>query len=279
MRIATYNVNGVKGRLPRLLEWLEETRPDVACLQEIKTADETFPRAPIEAAGYHVVTHGQRSHHGVAILSRGTKPAEVRRGLPRNAEDFRARYLECEVGELVVASVYVPNGNPVPSPNFEYKLAWTALFVEHAARLIAAGRPTVLAGDFNVVPTNLDIYNAGSWRFDAVLQPETRALWGRILDQGWIDVTRHRHPKERLYTFWVNEAAFRRDAGFRMDFLMVSPELIGRVTADGIDAAHRGRERPSDHAPAWIELSDARSAPPASRAADPPRSAGRPRRR
>jgi len=253
MRIATYNVNGVKGRLPRLLEWLDETRPDVACLQEIKTADATFPLAPIEAAGYHALVHGQRSHHGVAVLSRA-RAREVRRGLPRNDEDFRARYLECELAGLTIASVYVPNGNPVPSPNFDYKLAWTRLFLEHAAGLASRGRPAILAGDFNVVPTNIDIYNAGSWRFDAVLQPETRALWQQLLGQGWIDVTRHRHPGERIYSFWVNEAAFRRNAGFRMDFLMVTPDLIDRVSADGIDAQHRGREKPSDHAPVWLEL-------------------------
>jgi exodeoxyribonuclease III len=254
LRIATYNVNGVNGRLPRLVEWLEETRPDVACLQEIKTGDATFPGARLEAAGYPAVWHGQRSHHGVAVLARGRKPREIRRGLPRNDEDFRARYLEAEVDGLVVASVYVPNGNPVPSPNFDYKLAWTERFLDHAATLVATGRPTVLAGDFNVVPTNLDIYNAGAWRFDAVLQPETRALWQRLLDQGWIDVTRHRHPGERLYTFWVNAAAFQRNAGFRMDFLMVTPDLLPRVLGDGIDTAYRGREKPSDHTPAWIEI-------------------------
>lgn len=254
MRIATFNVNGINGRLPRLLEWLDETRPDIACLQEIKTADATFPREKIEAAGYHVISHGQRSHHGVAILSREVKPVEVRRGLPRNDEDFRARYLECEVGELVVASVYVPNGNPVPSPNFDYKLAWTRRFVEHAAQLMKRGRPTILAGDFNVVPTKIDIYNAGSWRFDAVLQPETRALWRGLLDQGWVDAMRHRRPEQRIYTFWVNLAAFQRDAGFRMDFLLVTPDLVPRITADGVDAELRGRQKPSDHAPVWIEL-------------------------
>ena len=254
MRIATYNVNGVKGRLPRLLEWLEDAKPDVACLQEIKTADATFPLEAIEAAGYRAITHGQRAHHGVAVLRRRKKPVEVRRGLPRNDEDFRARYLECDVDGLTIASVYVPNGNPVPSPNFDYKLAWTRLFLAHAAELVARGKPAILAGDFNVVPTNIDIYNAGSWRFDAVLQPETRALWKRLLDQGWIDVTRHRHPGERIYSFWVNEAAYHRNAGFRMDFLMLTPDLVERVRADGIDADCRCREKPSDHAPVWIDL-------------------------
>ena len=254
MRIATWNVNGVKGRLPRLLEWLEERRPDVACLQEIKTADATFPFAALAAAGYPAIAHGQRSHHGVAILTRKGNAVEVRRGLPGNDADTRARYLECDVEGLVVASVYVPNGNPVPSENFDYKLAWTRRFVDHAAALARGGRPVVLAGDFNVVPTNIDIYNAGSWRFDAVLQPETRALWQSLLGQGWIDVTRARHPGERIYSFWVNEAAYRRDAGFRMDFLVVSPALAARVRADGIDHEWRGREKPSDHAPVWMDL-------------------------
>ena len=253
MRIATFNVNGIRGRLPRLMEWLEECRPDLACLQEIKTADATFPAERIAEAGYHSLVHGQRSHHGVAVLARGAMPRELRRGLPGNEDDPRARYLECETQGIRVVSVYVPNGNPVPSPNFDYKLAWTERFLDHAASLMAARKPTVFAGDFNTVPTNLDIYNAGTWRFDAVLQPETRALWDRLLAQGWIDVTRHRHPAKRLYTFWVNEAAFRRDAGFRMDFLLVTPDLLPCVVRDGIDADWRGREKPSDHAPVWIE--------------------------
>ena len=254
MRIATFNVNGVRGRLPRLTEWLSERQPDVACLQEIKTADATFPFEPLEAAGYHALVHGQRAHHGVAIIARDTKPVESRRGLPKNDLDTRARYLECDVGNLRLASIYVPNGNPVPSANFEYKLAWTHLFIEHAALLMARKKPTILAGDFNVVPTNLDIYNADSWRHDSVLQPETRSLWEKLLGQGWIDVTRHRHPGERLYSFWVNDAAFRRGAGFRMDFLLVSPDLLPRVKADGIDAHHRLRPKPSDHAPVWLDL-------------------------
>ena len=254
MRIATFNVNGVNARLPRLLEWLSVRQPDVACLQEIKTSDASFPLEKLEAAGYRAITHGQRSHHGVAILARDPGIAESRRGLPKNDEDTRARYLECDVGELRVASVYVPNGNPVPSPNFEYKLAWTHLFIEHTAALALGKKPTVLAGDFNVVPTNIDIYNAGSWRFDAVVQPETRALWQELLAQGWIDITRHRHPGERLYTFWVNDAAFRRAAGFRMDFLLVTPDLLPLVEQDGIDAEQRGLPKPSDHAPVWMDL-------------------------
>jgi exodeoxyribonuclease-3 len=256
VRIATFNVNGVNGRLPRLLEWLEETRPDVACLQEIKTSDDKFPAAKLAGVGYEAIWHGQRSHHGVAILARGRKPVELRRGLPGDDSDVATRYLEAEIGDLVVSSVYLPNGNPVPSANFDYKLRWMARFEAYAARLLERGRPTVLAGDFNVVPTNNDIYNAGSWRFDAVLQPETRATWQRVMAQGWIDATRARRPKERIYTFWVNHAAWERDAGFRMDFLLLSPDLRARLADDGVDRDHRGREKPSDHAPTWIELSD-----------------------
>jgi exodeoxyribonuclease-3 len=254
VKIATFNVNGVKGRLPRLLEWLEETQPDVACLQEIKTGDATFPIAPIEAAGYRAVWHGQRSHHGVAILARGQAPVEVKRGLPGDDADVASRYLEADVGGLRIASVYLPNGNPVPSPNFDYKLAWMERFIGYAERLMASGAPIVLAGDFNVVPANIDIYNAGSWRFDAVLQPETREKWSRLMAQGWVDATRHLHPAERIYSFWVNAAAFQRNAGFRMDFLLLAPSLVPRLQATGVDAAYRGREKASDHAPVWIQL-------------------------
>lgn len=256
MKIATYNVNGVNGRLPRLLEWLEETRPDVACLQEIKTGDATFPIAKIEAAGYGAVWHGQKSHHGVAILARGATPREVRRGLPRDEADLEARYLECELHGLRIASVYLPNGNPQPGPRFDYKLAWFERLNAHAQSLMDEGVPTVLAGDFNVVPTNADIYNWWLWQFDAVLQPETREAWQRLVAQGWVDVTRARHPDERIYTFWVNADAFRRNAGFRMDFLVATPQVAARVVDDGVDVAYRGREKPSDHTPVWIELGD-----------------------
>ena len=252
MKIATFNVNGVKGRLPRLLEWLRETGPDVVCLQEIKTGDATFPADAIEEAGYGAVWHGQRSHHGVAILARGKKPVEVRRGLPGTDDDREARYLEAEVDGVLVASVYLPNGNPAPGPRFDYKLAWFERLIAHSRRLLAAKRPTILAGDFNVVPTKADIYNAWLWRFDAVLQPESQDAYRRLLAEGWTDATRHLHPAERVYTFWVNAAAFARNAGFRMDFLLLSPDLVPRLEAAEVDAEYRGREKPSDHAPVWI---------------------------
>jgi exodeoxyribonuclease III len=254
LKIATFNVNGVNGRLPRLVEWLAETQPDVVCLQEIKTDDTKFPAEALRAAGYGAVWHGQRAHHGVAILARGDAPVEVRRGLPGDEGDMQARYLEAEVQGLRIASIYLPNGNPQPGPKFDFKLSWFERLRRHAQLLLDSGRPVVLAGDFNVVPTNADIYNAWLWRFDAVLQPETRAAYERLLAQGWVDATRHLNPTGRVYTFWVNADAFRRNAGFRMDFLLVSPALVGRLIATGVDSEHRGREKPSDHAPVWIAL-------------------------
>jgi exodeoxyribonuclease-3 len=254
MKVATFNVNGVKGRLPRLLEWLDETKPDIACLQEIKTGDATFPIEALQEAGYQAVWHGQPRHHGVAILARGQTPVEVRRGLPGDDADGQARYLEADVLGLRVASVYLPNGNPVPSPNFDYKLAWFERFNVHAQSLLADGRDVILAGDLNVVPTNADIYNPWAWRFDAVMQPETRDAYQRLLEQGWVDATRRLHPKERIYTFWVNAEAFNRNAGFRLDFVLLSPSAAGRLQRAEVDTAHRGREKPSDHAPLWIEL-------------------------
>jgi exodeoxyribonuclease-3 len=254
MKIATFNVNGVNGRLPRLLEWLEETRPDVACLQEIKTSDPRFPIEPLRAAGYEAVWHGQPRHHGVAILARGAAPQELRRGLPYDDEDGQARYLEARVSGLRIASVYLPNGNPQPSPNFDYKLAWFERFNRHAGQLLEDREPTILAGDFNVVPTDFDIDNPHAWRWDAVMQPQTRSAYEALLAQGWTDASRHLHPKERVYTFWVNTEAFRRNAGFRMDFLLLSPGLRDRLLAAGVDTSQRDRDKPSDHAPLWVEL-------------------------
>jgi exodeoxyribonuclease III len=254
MKIATFNVNGVNGRLPRLLEWLEETRPDVACLQETKTADVRFPAPALEAAGYGAVWHGMPSHHGVAVLARGQAPRELRRGLPGGDADSQARYLEAEISGARVASVYLPNGNPQPGPKFDYKLAWYERLIGHALSLVDLPQPVVLAGDFNVVPTKIDIYNAWLWREDAVLQPETRACHERLLAQGWVDATRHLYPGERIYTFWVNTEAFRRNAGFRMDFLLLNPAAAALLAATGVDSEHRGRDKPSDHAPVWIAL-------------------------
>ena len=254
MKIVTYNVNGVNGRLPRLLEWLAETSPDIVCLQELKTDDTKFPAGALEAAGYGAIWHGQRSHHGVAILARGETPREIRRGLPGNAEDKQARYLEGEAKGITVASIYLPNGNPRPSANFDYKLAWFERLLAHAKTLYASTKPVVLAGDLNVVPTDFDIYNAWPWREDAVMQPETREAYKRLLAQGWIDTHRKLRPKERIYTFWVNAQYFRRNAGFRMDFVLINAELARRLEEAGVDNEYRGREGASDHAPTWTML-------------------------
>jgi len=256
MKIATYNVNGVNGRLPRLIEWLRETAPDIVCLQEIKTDDTKFPAPALEAAGYGAVWHGQRSHHGVAILAKDEKPRETRRGLPGASDDLQTRYLEAEVKGLTVASIYLPNGNPQPGPKFDYKLAWFERLIAYADALAKCDRPVALAGDFNVVPTDGDIYNAWLWRLDAVMQPETRQAYRRLLAQGWIDSHRHLHPREKIYTFWVNANAFARNAGFRMDFVLLNEALAARLESAGVDSEFRGGERASDHAPTWVTLSE-----------------------
>jgi len=256
LKIATFNVNGVNGRLPELLAWLSETAPDIVCLQEIKTTDEKCPARAIEAAGYQAIWHGQRAHHGVAILARGEAPREIRRGLPGDDTDRQARYLEAESKGLVVASIYLPNGNPQPGPKFDYKLTWFDRLIRHAEGLCRSGLPVVLAGDFNVVPTDADIYNAWAWRFDAVVQPQSRDAYRRLLGQGWVDATRYLHPEERIYTFWVNHQYFRRNAGFRMDFLLISPALAHNLKAAEVDTAFRGRAGASDHAPTWIRLEE-----------------------
>jgi len=256
MKIATYNVNGINGRLPRLLEWLEETRPDVACLQELKTADERFPIDAIRAAGYGALWSGQKAYNGVAILARGSDPVEVRRGLPGDPTDLHSRYLEAAVEGILVASIYLPNGNPQPGPKFDYKLAWFARLHAHAAALLERSQPTVLAGDYNVVPTDRDIYNPASWLDDALLQPESREAYRTLLAQGWIDAIRTRHPDDfTIYTFWdYLRNRWARNAGLRIDHLLLSPDLGPRLVDAGVDREVRGREKASDHAPAWVVL-------------------------
>ncbi len=255
MKIATYNVNGINGRLPRLLEWLEETRPDIACLQELKTSNETFPIAAIRAAGYGALWAGQKAYNGVAILAREATPRERCRALPGDPDDAHSRYLEAEVDGVVVASLYLPNGNPQPGPKFDYKLAWFGRFARHAAALLEERRPVVLAGDYNVVPTDFDIYDTRSWLDDALLQPESRAAYGVLLAQGWTDALRAKHPDERIYTFWdYMRSAWTRDAGLRIDHLLLSPDLAPRLVDANVDRAQRGKEKASDHAPAWIVL-------------------------
>ncbi|MEO8924850.1 MAG: exodeoxyribonuclease III [Caldimonas sp.] len=257
MKIATYNVNGINSRLPRLLEWLEEARPDVACLQELKTSDETFPAAAIEAAGYSAIWHGQKGFNGVAVLSRGAAIEERRRGLPGDPDDTHSRYLEASVRGLIVASIYLPNGNPQPGPKFDYKLAWFERLIEHAASLIGNPEPVLLIGDYNVVATDGvgDIYSAASWKNDALLQPATRSAYQRLLAQGWTDAIHALHPGKPIYTFWdFFRNRFARDAGLRIDHLLLNAAARARLAQAGVDKSVRAREKPSDHAPTWVVL-------------------------
>jgi exodeoxyribonuclease-3 len=278
MKIATFNVNGIGSRLPRLLEWLDRERPDAACLQELKAPDAAFPRQALRDAGYEAIWHGQRSWNGVAILARGGAPVEIRRGLPGDDTDEQSRYLEAAVGGVLLACLYLPNGNPQPGPKFDYKLAWFDRLIAHAAGLAASGQPVVLAGDFNVVPTDADIYNPKSWRKDALLQPATRAAFFELLSQGWTDALRELHPDEPIYTFWdYFRNHWPRDAGLRIDHLLLSPSLRPRLVAAGVDRWVRGQTGASDHAPVWIELGDA---PPRARAKGKKKAAKRaPRKR
>ena len=257
MRITTYNLNGIRARLPRLLEWLEREQSDVVCLQELKCADDSLPIADIEAAGYGAVWHGQKGFNGVAILARGASPELRRIGLPGDPDDSHSRYIEAEVGGLVVASIYLPNGNPVGTEKFDYKLRWMERLRAHAAELLGIERPTVLAGDFNVVPEDRDVFSIKAAANDALVQPDTRAEWRQLLHQGWTDMLRALHPDDyKLYTFWDYTAGcWQRDAGFRIDHLLCSPEAADRVQAAGVDRWARGEEKASDHAPTWITLS------------------------
>lgn len=255
MRIATYNVNGIKARLPRLIEWLDETRPDIVCLQELKSSDETLPVADVEATGYRGVWHGQKGFNGVAILARGEVPVEVQKGLGGEAEDDHSRYIEADIFGLRVASIYLPNGNPQPGPKFDYKLRWFDRLNARAAELYALEQPVVLAGDYNVIPTDQDIANPQAMADDALMQPESRAAFRRLAAQGWTDALRSIHPNGPLWTFWDYQAgAWPRDAGFRIDHLMLSPEAADRLVNAGVDKDHRGREKASDHAATWIDL-------------------------
>lgn len=258
MKIATYNVNGIKTRLPHLLAWLEKERPDAACLQELKALDEGFPEEAIREAGYGAIWKGQRSWNGVAILARGADPVEVRRELPGDPGDDHSRYIEAAVDGVVIACLYLPNGNPQPGPKFDYKLAWFERLILHAATLVDSPHPVVLAGDFNVVPTDFDIYNPKSWRKDALLQPETRASWERLLLQGWTDSLRHLFPDEAVFTFWdYFRQHWEHNSGLRIDHLLLNRKLAPALSSAGVDRWMRGLEKASDHAPTWIEL-DAR---------------------
>jgi exodeoxyribonuclease-3 len=257
MKIATYNVNGIGARLPRLLEWLGETQPDVVCLQELKAPDERFPEAEIAAAGYNAVWHGQKSWNGVAILAKGHDIHLTRKGLPNDPDPSHSRYIEAAVGGVIVGGLYLPNGNPVPGPKFDYKLAWFDALIDHAHTLFLTEAPVILAGDWNVIPTEStdDVYSARRMAGDALMQPESRAAFHRLLHAGWTDAIRAIHPSGPVYTFWdYTMNAWPRDAGFRIDHLLLSPAAADRLADADVDRIYRGREKASDHAPTWITL-------------------------
>jgi exodeoxyribonuclease-3 len=255
MKIASFNINGINRRLANLLDWLGRSEPDIVCLQELKAASDAFPIEPIRAAGYEAVWKGQKTWNGVAILARGVEPVVTRDRLPGDPADTQSRYIEAAVGGVLFASIYLPNGNPQPGPKFDYKLAWFERLIAHAADLFAAQLPVVLAGDYNVVPTDRDIYSTRSWADDALLQPESRAAFQRLLDQGWTDAIRAIHPDAPIYTFWdYMRNRWARDAGLRIDHLLLSEEMSPRLIDAGVEREVRGREGASDHAPVWATL-------------------------
>jgi exodeoxyribonuclease-3 len=257
MKIATYNVNGINGRLPVLLRWLDETKPDVVCLQELKAPDEKFPEEAISNAGYSAIWLGQKSWNGVAILTRGLPMQEIRRSLPGDPEDSQSRYIEALINGVRIGCLYLPNGNPAPGPKFDYKLSWFERLHTHAASLLSEKIPVVLAGDYNVIPTDLDAYKPERWVKDALFRPETREAFKILVEQGWTDALRKLHPDERIYTFWdYFRDAYGRDAGLRIDHFLLSPQTAIRLTNAGVDKNVRGWEKSSDHAPTWIELAD-----------------------
>jgi exodeoxyribonuclease-3 len=257
MKISTFNINGVVGRVQRLTEWLEKESPDIVCLQELKAPDTAFPILPIRAAGYEAIWHGQLSWNGVAILAKGVQPQEIRRGLPGDPDDTHSRYIEALVNDVVVCCLYLPNGNPQPGPKFDYKLAWFERLIQHAQTLIDDERPVVLAGDFNVVPTDFDIYDPKHWRKDALLQPASREAYERLLAQGWVDSIRKIHPEEKIFTFWdYFRNHWERNAGLRIDHLLLNRKLAPRLVDANVDRWVRGQPKPSDHAPTWVELAE-----------------------
>lgn len=255
MKIATYNVNGINGRLPVLLRWLEEARPDIVCLQELKAPQEKFPQQALLDAGYHAIWHGQKSWNGVAILSRSEHMKEYSRGLPGDDEDTHSRYIEATVNGMLICCLYLPNGNPAPGPKFDYKMEWFKRLQKHAAKLLKLELPVILIGDFNVMPTELDVYKPERWVDDALFRPEVRKAFKTLVDQGWTDAIRKLHPTEVIYTFWdYFRNAYGRNAGLRIDHFLLSPDLAKKLKKAGVDKEVRGWEKSSDHAPVWIEL-------------------------
>ncbi|MBR2692473.1 MAG: exodeoxyribonuclease III [Aquamicrobium sp.] len=255
MKIATFNVNGINGRLSLLLDWLAQAEPDVVCLQELKAPSDRFPARALREAGYGAIWHGQKSWNGVAILARGVDPIETQRGLPGDEEDTQSRYIEAAVGGVLIGCLYAPNGNPAPGPKFDYKLRWLERLKQHAAERLAHNIPVILAGDYNVIPAELDVYKPERWQDDALFRLEVRQALRQLIDQGWTDAIRALHPDERVYTFWdYLRNAWGRNAGLRLDHLLLSPAIAGQLTAAGVDREVRGWEKASDHAPVWVKI-------------------------
>jgi exodeoxyribonuclease III len=255
MRIATFNVNSINARLPNLLRWLEQTTPDVVCLQELKAPQEKFPEQAIRDAGYGVIWHGQKSYNGVAILARNEEPAEICRVLPGDPEDVHSRYIEAVVKGVLIGCLYLPNGNPAPGPKYDYKLRWMQRLTDHAAELVNRDTPVVLAGDYNVIPTEKDVYKPERWVDDALFRIETREAFARLMNQGWVDSIRRLHPDATINTYWdFFRDAYKRDAGLRIDHLLLNPSATQHLQYAGVDRDVRGWEKASDHAPAWVEL-------------------------
>ncbi len=255
MKIATFNANGINGRLEHVLRWLAQSKPDVVCLQELKAPNDRFPEEALRAAGYNAIWHGQKSWNGVAILARGKTPIETRRGLPGDRSDKHSRYIEAAIDGILVGCLYLPNGNPAPGAKFDYKLRWFDRLASHAETLLASKQAVILAGDYNMMPTDLDVYAPERWRDDALFRPEVREAYRRLVKQGWTDAIRKLHPEQPMYTFWKYwRNSYARDAGLRIDHLLLSPSLAKRLIAAGVDRDTRAFEGSSDHAPAWVTL-------------------------
>ena len=256
MKIATYNVNSINARMPVLLRWLAETSPDAVCLQELKTTDEKFPEAELKAAGYNAVWHGQKSWNGVAILAKGTQPELIRKGLPNDPDETQSRYIEAKVEDVIIGCLYLPNGNPAPGPKWDYKLRWLESFTAYAANLAAGDRPVVMAGDYNIIPTEMDAYKPERWVEDALFRPEVRAAFKAVQAQGWVDALRQVYPSETVYTYFdYFRNAFGRNAGLRIDHLPLNAPLAARLKGAGVDREVRGWEKSCDLCPVWIEVS------------------------
>jgi len=255
MKIATYNVNGINGRLPVLIKWLKKAGPDIVCLQELKAPQEKFPIAEINEAGYQAIWHGQKQWNGVAILSKGFEMTEVQRSLPGNPNDIQSRYLEVIIDQIVICCLYLPNGNPFPGPKFEYKMEWIKRLQKRTKQFIEMDLPAVLIGDFNIIPTEKDVYKPEKWKDDALYQPEVRKAYSQLLKKGWTDSIRTLFPDETIYTFWdYLYRAYDRNAGIRLDHILLSPYLKSSLLTGGVAKDVRGWKKSSDHAPVWIEI-------------------------